>query len=609
MKHLMMKNIKLFSTIFLTVTLVLVVYIVIDYKVFGHYVNDEALNNAIEKSKQREILFQNLLNRSQKSLTILRNMDSFKAYLAGERDTSLDQLLFYCISNDTNVMQIRYIDRDGLEKVRFDRQTLDSSVNEVVGDKLQNKSFRYYFQESKSRALNQVWFSSLDLNRERGSVEIPYNPTLRAVMPVGVDGQFEGILIINYFMAPFLKHITNLPLYKITILDGDGYVIYHEKSRLNWNKYSNYRYSLTDEFGEDAMRIIKSDFTHTQSYVSRKLDINLGNDLYIILELGQTYKSRQEANLIQRYIVTAIFTYLIAFILYLIVKSYIEKMKFQNIFSLQKNLVVIADEESIIDANDSYKQFFSIEDEQIESTECLCDKFIPYDRFFHTHKIANKENWIQTLQQLPEDEQIVSMLDHKNRPHVFRVEVNEYFNDSYIITFSQISETIKQQVMLESKVNLDPLTKAYNREFFNSNVSLLSANAQNSGKKLGVVLFDIDHFKKINDTHGHDIGDLVLRHLVSLVQDASREEDILIRWGGEEFLLLCDIEDEANLLKLAENLRLTIDLEFFEGIEHITCSFGVTCQRDNETIDETLKRADVQLYRAKADGRNRVCSS
>ncbi|MCP8971043.1 GGDEF domain-containing protein [Ectobacillus ponti] len=120
-----------------------------------------------------------------------------------------------------------------------------------------------------------------------------------------------------------------------------------------------------------------------------------------------------------------------------------------------------------------------------------------------------------------------------------------------------------------------------------------------------IIFFDMDHFKAINDTYGHKVGDSVLQELAGLVQKRLSEEQLFGRWGGEEFLILMPGPAE-DALQLAEQLRQAIHAYSFLAAGTRTASFGVTAFRSGETAEALLDRADRGLYQSKADGRNRV---
>jgi len=132
--------------------------------------------------------------------------------------------------------------------------------------------------------------------------------------------------------------------------------------------------------------------------------------------------------------------------------------------------------------------------------------------------------------------------------------------------------------------------------------------ARQTGRIFSLIIFDIDDFKRINDTYGHLTGDRVLTTIVTIVTSNKRNADILTRWGGEEFILLLPSTrlNEAN--RIAERLKTLIS-EYDFGLDNIvTCSFGVTEFRKNDTRTTLFRRADKLLYDAKAQGKNIVIS-
>jgi diguanylate cyclase (GGDEF)-like protein len=124
---------------------------------------------------------------------------------------------------------------------------------------------------------------------------------------------------------------------------------------------------------------------------------------------------------------------------------------------------------------------------------------------------------------------------------------------------------------------------------------------------LSLIMFDIDHFKKINDTFGHNVGDYTLKTIASLVGGLIRESDTFVRWGGEEFIILAPSTSLQNASILAEKLRASIEAYNFETVGRVTCSFGVAEASTNRLdFEELVERADKALYVAKKGGRNRV---
>jgi two-component system, cell cycle response regulator len=157
----------------------------------------------------------------------------------------------------------------------------------------------------------------------------------------------------------------------------------------------------------------------------------------------------------------------------------------------------------------------------------------------------------------------------------------------------------------------DELTGLYNRRYFDRHLSLMLGKAREQQRDMAVMLIDMDFFKTVNDTHGHDIGDAVLREFSQRLRRNIRGVDLACRFGGEEFVVLMPDTDFRQAQGVAERVRLSVAEKGFEtnggGPLDVTVSVGVALnESDSDTPEMLLKRADVALYRAKREGRNRV---
>lgn len=166
---------------------------------------------------------------------------------------------------------------------------------------------------------------------------------------------------------------------------------------------------------------------------------------------------------------------------------------------------------------------------------------------------------------------------------------------------------------LQFQAEHDPLTDALNRRALNENLVAEICRSRRFGHKLSIVMFDLDHFKRFNDEHGHAAGDHVLKSVASTIRGLMRANDALYRYGGEEFLLLLPETPLEGALVFAEKARASIEsmaLDYEgESLTLITASFGVACYPDHGDDGMlAIRAADAALYRAKGDGRNRVSS-
>jgi diguanylate cyclase (GGDEF)-like protein len=159
---------------------------------------------------------------------------------------------------------------------------------------------------------------------------------------------------------------------------------------------------------------------------------------------------------------------------------------------------------------------------------------------------------------------------------------------------------------LKTMAAKDFLTGLSNRFTLDETMNRELHKANRYDRSLSVAILDVDHFKTINDTHGHQVGDLVLKKLAVLLRENVRDSDVLGRWGGEEFLVICPETDAQGIFTFAENMRKRIETYPFPTARRITVSLGLATFSKDDTVDSIIRRADNGLYRAKNMGRNRV---
>ena len=188
--------------------------------------------------------------------------------------------------------------------------------------------------------------------------------------------------------------------------------------------------------------------------------------------------------------------------------------------------------------------------------------------------------------------------------YFFSRELQEIFNRYRNQQRENLEKLEELNRALEKQSQTDVLTQIFNRRFFNMQLAKEAARSTRHRTPLSVLMFDIDHFKAINDKHGHLAGDRILQELSALVQDNIRQSDFLARWGGEEFALLTPGVGLKNSGKFAEKLRCLIEKYDFRIDQPLTCSFGVSCFKAGEEISTLMQRADQALYQAKDSGRN-----
>ena len=166
---------------------------------------------------------------------------------------------------------------------------------------------------------------------------------------------------------------------------------------------------------------------------------------------------------------------------------------------------------------------------------------------------------------------------------------------------------IKMESQLSELAIRDPLTDAYNRRHMNVCLETTIEEIRRDFGPACLIVLDVDYFKKINDEHGHSVGDKVLINLVSLLHKRKRKLDFVFRTGGEEFVLLLRNTSMRQAISFAENIRKAVEETELVNSKTITISLGVAEYQSGETEDAWLNRADENLYKAKHNGRNCVC--
>lgn len=152
----------------------------------------------------------------------------------------------------------------------------------------------------------------------------------------------------------------------------------------------------------------------------------------------------------------------------------------------------------------------------------------------------------------------------------------------------------------------DYLTGAFNRQGFDDRLAMACATSRRYSRPLALIFLDLDHFKSINDSHGHAVGDDVLRGVAKTLLSEVRDSDIVSRWGGEEFAILTPETSLKDALSLAERLRQALNEHHYAAVGRITASFGVAAFDPDEVERDFVRRVDEALYKAKVGGRNRV---
>lgn len=290
-----------------------------------------------------------------------------------------------------------------------------------------------------------------------------------------------------------------------------------------------------------------------------------------------------------------------------------EISKIKSILDAQDNIIIVTNKEKITNVNKKFLDFFKINNfnEFIQSKKNIFDFFKEEFGFISKEQITKRESWIKYIKELPEVDRIVKIKDALNEEKIFTINVDYYENkeDYYVFSLTDITKLKEKSNLFEYQTSHDKLTGLFNRNKFNEVYSKEIKRSKRYNNELSMIIFDIDDFKLVNDNYGHQIGDEVLNEISKIILKNVREQDVNVRWGGEEFLILLPQTNLTGAATVASKIRMAIKEHLFTNKSlKITASFGVSqlLSEDNETT--FISRSDTLLYEAKKAGKDKVIS-
>lgn len=277
----------------------------------------------------------------------------------------------------------------------------------------------------------------------------------------------------------------------------------------------------------------------------------------------------------------------------------------QTMFDFRNDLLFIVEDDEIVDCNTNFLEFFGYENlfAYREQHLVFAEHLIRENGYYSTtHDIT----WLDDA--LSYDRRI-KMSNYEGGISTFLLRATPLPEDlsRFIVKCTEITELDEIYQEQERLAMIDSLTEINNRLKFQQILETEWDNVIRNGEKIALILFDIDNFKTVNDTYGHDFGDLALVQLAELMKAKVEPQHVFARWGGEEFIILVTNTVEKEAFQVAESLRFFIETKQFSGISKLTASFGVALYEQGIAREELMQRADIALYEAKKNGKNQVC--
>ena len=342
----------------------------------------------------------------------------------------------------------------------------------------------------------------------------------------------------------------------------------------------------------DKLEIVTNESMHRRadgsSYPTRSQIYKthyFGNDAYVIFSTDITQEHEREAN------------------------EQALKETLENVLDYSGTLFLLTRKTKMVHANRALLEFFALENVEAlqKKFHCVMDIFEEEESYFSAKDIENDDPGCPCISTI-KDRDVLGVVVHQptQQKRVLKLNLSQLPNDTFLISMTDVTEIEQQAKRFEYQANHDKLTGAYNRSYLEYVYQKHLDNFAHEGIACAFILLDIDDFKRINDNYGHLTGDRVLILLSSIITQKIRQDDIFVRWGGEEFVLLLPKTSQENAVKMAEILRQEIS-KLDIGIEcKITSSFGVTGCLKNDTKEGLFGRLDSALYVAKRSGKNCV---
>jgi diguanylate cyclase (GGDEF)-like protein/PAS domain S-box-containing protein len=534
-----------------------------------------------------------------------------------------------------------------MEVVRIDRS--DNGAVNIPTPELQKKHDRYYFQKAIALKSGEIYLSPLDLNVEYGQAVSSPEPMLRIATPIHKkDGTPAGIVILNYRAQLMLdRFVQALPAGTTTtfsLVNREGYWLKAVEPGFEWGFMLNHEKSFSRAYPAEWQSIctgLSSEVSNGNGIFLHQLIVpekvamgkptvqavnqNTESDLrefqdlwYLIAHIPQ--KDLSYIGSIRRQ--KGAFVWLVAGTGFLTIAAWqiaaarIEKqrnLRFRQFLAegVEQGpaAVLITDRDGVIVyVNSKFRKMTGYATEEVlgENPRMFksgnTNKEV-YENLWRT--ITNGKTWHGTFENTRKDHGSYYVDAHIS-PIVGDKGTIEYF----MAIQEDVTEKVELQRKLKKYATIDTLTGAFNRGYFLSRSEKEVLRLSRYDHSFSLLLFDIDHFKDINDTYGHAAGDLVLKQFVRCLRSELRDSDILGRLGGEEFAALLVETHLAGAVRLGQRLLqevAALNIRYGQEIIRITTSIGCTAWAGNDdSVSEMLKRADAVLYQAKNNGRNRL---
>lgn len=587
----------------------------INYRVSFTNIDKELIGiSKAELIIKREYLSSFISDNEKLLSSVVRN-DLMLDFLGDSKyiDNATD--LLYALSySHSDIMQLRYIDEFGVERIRIERDKKSPSLIIVPESQLQDKSSRYYFKEGSILLPNQFWHSNIDLNIEHGEIELPIKPTFRISTPVVRENKFRGIVILNIHFSDVIRYLTTSTSFYVYITDKEGEILHSPVENQGWSRYLDNSLNLYNIFPDDAEYILKRENYNRKGLYSYSVsDLFLSDEgiRMIFIPKSNVLNSMKSNNRLSAFLLAVtilIISVPLSWLISIIPSSL--QSKLANAYDEIKRKSEIIDKNVMISKTALSGIISDVSSSFLEITGYARSEVLGKSHNILRHPDTPPEVYLDMYRTITSGniwEGDIKDLSKKGEAFwVHMVITPELDEDGNVDAYIGIAQDITDKKTIEKMSITDTLTGLFNRRSLEATLNHEIAMFERYRNVFSLILFDIDHFKKVNDTFGHQTGDDVLVKIAEIIKGNARETDYVCRWGGEEFIIIVSGLDSNGAFEFAQKLRSLVEEYSFPEVGTVTISCGVVQFKSNESSHEFTSRADIALYKAKKAGRNTV---
>lgn len=603
-----MKNLKLKIIFIVTFIIFMVSFIVTGYTIL--YEKEQSQQRIADAHKSVTTTYNESMEEivnffHARAKELISDKEIFSAILNKNHDalyTLTKQRWDVLQKENPHLIVLQFHNSDGTSLLRVHQPTFYgdeiAKKRETLFEIHSKQKLLYGFEEGRAGFVFRVLVPIFDAQQYVGAIEFGVSAENLAAL-IKHDTNFDSIFFTHQ------SHIGKFQELKEAVVIGDFVSLNMPASLLPIiNRYKTLYKTLENNFIDLNDHLYYLTTTQIKNHKNEEIGV------LVFLNQMDDFSAYIKNIALSSLIITLTLILVITTIVHFLYNIISSKMNFQELFNQTvldsiPSPIIVTNGKEIILANQTFLLYFMYKNlnKFKKEHQCVCEYFEEGDTNDFLMPKKNDTLWTQYVFENPQiNHKAKITIDEQTTVFDVKLSALQYKQESrYVVVFTDISS-------LQTLSMNDSLTGIANRLHFGMVYEHLASIAKRDGSDLGLIFFDIDFFKKINDTYGHAMGDNVLRGISNLVKNKTRKSDIFARWGGEEFIILLPNTSLAHSVTIAEGIRLMIANENFDDSLKVTCSFGVATLRENESPSELVKRADSLLYEAKELGRNQVVS-